>query len=114
MEYDQRMIIKILLNEGADTRDITDRLQAQFGEYAYKLRTIQFWITEVGLGRQDLHNEIGTGRLPLDDLDAKILVILDKSPFESARSIVETPCVAHSIVLLHLRDSIGFRSFHLH
>jgi hypothetical protein len=31
MEYDQRVIIKILLNERADARDITDRLQAQFG-----------------------------------------------------------------------------------
>jgi hypothetical protein len=27
MEYDQRMIIKFLLNEGADARDIADRLE---------------------------------------------------------------------------------------
>jgi hypothetical protein len=40
--------------------------------------------------------------------------MLDKSPFESARSIAETVRVAHSTVLLHLHDAIGFRSFHLH
>jgi hypothetical protein len=40
MEYDQRMILKFLLNEEADVCDITDRLQAQFGEHVYKLRTI--------------------------------------------------------------------------
>jgi hypothetical protein len=40
IKYDQRAITKILLNEGADARDNADRLQAQFGKHAYKLRTI--------------------------------------------------------------------------
>jgi hypothetical protein len=44
----------------------------------------------------------------------KILAILDKSPFESACSIAEILHVAHSTILLHLYDYIGFRSFHLH
>jgi hypothetical protein len=37
MEYDQRVIIKFLKNEKADTRDIADGLQVQFGEYVYQL-----------------------------------------------------------------------------
>jgi hypothetical protein len=114
MKCDQRVIITFLLNERADARDITDRLQAQFGEHAYKVRTIQFWIAEAWLGRQDFHDEIHAGRLPLDDFDVKIMAILDKSPFESARSIAETFHVAHSTVLPHLHDFIDFRSFHLH
>jgi hypothetical protein len=114
MEYDQRVIIRFLLNEGVDIRDIVDRLQAQFGKHAYKLQTIQFWIIEVRFGRQDLHDEIHIGRPPLDDLDIKILAVLDKSLFESACSISETLHVAHSIILLHLHDSISFRSFHLY
>jgi hypothetical protein len=71
---------------------------------------------KVQLGRQDLHDEIRTGKPPLDDLDAKILVILDKYPFELARSIAETLRVTHSTVLLylHLHDSIDFRSFDLY
>jgi hypothetical protein len=117
IEYDQRVIIKSLLNEKADTRDMQieyDRLQAQFSEHTYKLRTVQFWITEVRFGRQDLHDEILIGRSPLDDLDVKSLAILDKSLFESARSIAETLRIVHSIVLLHLHDSIDLRPFHLH
>jgi hypothetical protein len=78
MEYDQRVIIKFLLNEGADARNVTDRLQAQFGEHIYTLRTAQFWITEVRLGLQDLHDEIRTRRSLLHNLNAKILAILDK------------------------------------
>jgi hypothetical protein len=37
IEYDQRVIIKFLWNERADTRQIAARLQAQFVEHAYQL-----------------------------------------------------------------------------
>jgi hypothetical protein len=87
MEYDQRVIIQFLWNEGIDAHEITHRLQAQFRKHAYKFRTVQFWVTEVRLGRQDFHDEIRTGRHLLDDLDVKILAILDKYPFKSAHSI---------------------------
>jgi hypothetical protein len=66
------------------------------------------------IGRQDLHDEIRTGRTLLDDLDAKILDILNKSSFKSVHSITETLYIARSAVLLHLHNSIGFRSFYLH
>jgi hypothetical protein len=75
---------------------------------------IRFWIAEVRFGRQDLHDEIRTGKSPLDDLDAKILAILNKFPFEWTRSIAERLCVSHATVLKHLYVSIGFKSFHLH
>jgi hypothetical protein len=87
MEYDQRMIIKFLWNDGVDTRQIVARLQAQFAEHFYQLRTVRFWITEIRCGRQDLHEEIRSGRPHLDDLDSKNLEILEKSPFESSHSI---------------------------
>jgi hypothetical protein len=61
-----------------DCRQIGDRVQAHFGEHAYKIRMIGFWIAEARLGRQDLYDEIHTGKPSLDDLDAKTLAILDK------------------------------------
>jgi hypothetical protein len=42
MEDEQRVIIKFLFNEGADARQIAERLRAQFHEDAYALRTVQF------------------------------------------------------------------------
>jgi hypothetical protein len=37
MEYDQRVIIKFVWNEGSDASQIAARLQAQFAEHAYQL-----------------------------------------------------------------------------
>jgi hypothetical protein len=114
MEYNQRMIIRFLHNEGADIRNIIQILQTLLTQDAYALRTVQFWIGEVCCGRKYLHDENYVRRPPLDDLDMNILAILDKSPFESARSIVETLGVGLIKVLRRLHDSIGFKSFHLH
>jgi hypothetical protein len=75
---------------------------------------IEFWTTEIRLGRQDLPDKIRTRRPPLDDLHAKILAVSDKSPFELADLIAERLPIAATIVLRHLHDSIGFKSFHLH
>jgi hypothetical protein len=118
MEYGQKVIIRFLSNEEIAANEITTRFQAQFAEHAYKLRTVRFWIDEVRcgsvrFGRQGLHHEIRTGRRPLDDVDANILAILNKSPFESARSVIERLRVSHATMLNHLYLSIGFKSFHL-
>jgi hypothetical protein len=113
MDCDQRVVIRFLWNYGIDAKQITARPQAQFGEHAYKLRTVGFWIAEVRFGRQDLHDEIRTRRSRIDDLDAKILATLDKYPFEFAGSIAERLRVGHATGLEHLHVSIGFKSFHL-
>jgi hypothetical protein len=108
------VIVKFLHDEKADVHDIAQRLQAEFAQDAYALRTVQFWIGEVRRGRQDIHGENCMGRPLLDDLDAKIPDILDKSPFESVRSIAENVRVGLTMVLRLLHDSISFRSFHFH
>jgi hypothetical protein len=68
------VIIKFLHNERANAHDITQRLQEQFAQNVYALRMIQFWIGKIRRDCQDLHTENCMGRLPLDDLDAKILL----------------------------------------
>jgi hypothetical protein len=114
MEYGQRVIMRFLRNEEVDAHEIMQRLQAQFGDSFYALRTVQHWIGEIRRGCKDLHDEIRIGRPALDHLDTKILAILNKSAFESARSIAETLLVTQTIVLRHLHRSIRFKTLHLH
>jgi transposase len=113
MEYEQRVIIRFLFNEGVDARQIADRLRAQFHENADALRTVQFWIAELRRGREDLHNEPRRGRPLAENLPTKIQELLHENPFESARSMAETPQVSHSTVLKHLHEDLQFQSFHL-
>jgi hypothetical protein len=47
MEYDRRVIIKLLFNERCDATQIVERLKAQFHEGAYLLRSVQFWIGQI-------------------------------------------------------------------
>jgi hypothetical protein len=85
MEYDQSVIIWFPSNKAIAADEITTRLQTQFAEHAYKLRTVRFWIGEVRFGRQDLYDEIRTGRRPLDDVDTKILAIFKTNLLSSQR-----------------------------
>jgi hypothetical protein len=94
--------------------EISHIFQVQFAEHGYILRRVRFLITEVRLGRQDFHDEIRTGRSPLDDLDAYILTVFNKSHFESTHSIADTLRVADLTMFLRSHDFIDFRSFHLH
>jgi hypothetical protein len=112
-QYDQRVIIRFLWKERIEANQITARLHAQFGQHVYKLRTVRFWISEVQFSRQDFHDKIRTGRRPLDDFDAKIVGILDKSPFESTCSVAKRLRVDSATVLEHFHMLIGFKSFHL-
>jgi hypothetical protein len=113
MESDQRVIIKFLFNERHDANQILERLEAQFQEDAYSLRSVQFWIGEMKRGRKDLRDGQRSGRRPIDSLTAHIKVLLDENCFMSARSIAETLQVSHSTVLMPLREDLGFQSFHL-
>jgi hypothetical protein len=97
-EYDQKVIIKSLHNEGADAHNMIHRFQAQFRQGAYQLGTVRFWIGEVCRRYPDRADGNCMRRSLLDDLDVKILAALDRSPFESARSRAETLYVALATV----------------
>jgi hypothetical protein len=68
-------------------------------------------MSEIRRAREDLHDEHLSGRPPLDDIDAKIVVMLEKRPFESARRMAEILGVDHVTVLNHLQQQLGFKSF---
>jgi hypothetical protein len=74
--------------------------------------------SDSGLAKYTAIVKIFTMKFILDDplwmISIKIMVILDKSPFESVRSMAETLSVNHAIVLYHLHEYFVFKSFHLH
>jgi hypothetical protein len=124
VELEPKIILKFLTKENVDAYEILAKLQAHFEDKACALRTVRFWMGEVQPGREDLHDEhrsgspslddfVRSGRPPFDHIDTGILHILGKSPFGSARSIAQTLKTSHNVVLHHLHEVLGFKSFHL-
>jgi transposase len=113
MEYEQRVTIKCLVNDGLSTDEIEGKLKTQFAEDVYSLRTTQFWIPEVKRGREDLHNGRRPWQPPAAYLMRRIQEVLDYSPIASARSIAERLQVSHATMLKHLHEDLEFRCFYL-
>jgi hypothetical protein len=113
MEYEQRLILKFVFNDGLDMHQITEKLSAQFNEDAYSLRTVESWVGELRRGRSDFHNAPRSGG-PLDEhLATRILELLRENPFESIRSRAETLQVSQSAVLQHPHKDLHYKSFYL-
>jgi hypothetical protein len=68
---------------------------------------------EIQRGREGFHDEHRIERPPLDHIDAKILAMLDKAPFESARSMPHVLGVDDATVLHHLQAKLGLKSHYL-
>jgi hypothetical protein len=111
MEYVQRVIIKFLTNEFVDAGEIHTRLSAQFGEQSYVLHTVQLWVGERQHGGEDLHDDHRSGSPTIDYIDTKIISILEKAPFESARPIAQVLNMDSVTVLQNLREKLGFKSY---
>jgi hypothetical protein len=60
------------------------------------------------------HNDPRSGRQPIDFIATKVLAALERGPFHSTHSLADIVGVSYSIVIRHLRDSLGIKSFHLH
>jgi Mn-dependent DtxR family transcriptional regulator len=111
MESDQRVIIRFLCKERVSPEDILTRLEAQFGDPTSCPRSARGWCQYARQGREDLHDEVRSGRPPIDFLEIRILALLDEQHFQSAYSIAEALGVSYSTVLSHLRESLGTKVF---
>jgi hypothetical protein len=109
MEHEQRVIIQFLCEEHASPEDIHARLEAQFADTTYGKRSLRRWCQYVRQGREDLHNEVRSGRPPIGFLDIRILALLDERRFHSDYSITQTVGVSQSSVLNHLLESHGMK-----
>jgi hypothetical protein len=86
-KLEQRVIIKLLSNEGADPIEIHSRLLRAFQEDAYMLSSVYEWIRAFKTGRRSVLDEHRAGRPRLDHIDSKILSLLHENGFQSVRSL---------------------------
>jgi DNA-binding transcriptional ArsR family regulator len=110
MEYDQRTLVRFLCKDHISLEEVHARLEAQFGDAIYGERSVRWWCQYVRQRREDLHDKVRSGKLPIDFLDIRILALLEEQTFHSAHSIAEALGVSHSTILNHLLELLGIKN----
>jgi histone-lysine N-methyltransferase SETMAR len=111
--FEQRVIIKYWWKQGKKPQEIVDLLTENYGTDAYCLRSVYFWIQQLRLGREDLHNIPSPGREPDELIPQAILDVINEDPYASATNIADTLRIALSTVCRYLKDVLGMKYRHM-
>jgi hypothetical protein len=71
---------------------------------------VKYWLHETKLHGSDLSDRLSFGRPPLEEIDARILQVLEAEPWPSVRTIAEFFKIPASKVHLHLTTSFNMKS----
>jgi hypothetical protein len=82
-EVERRVIIKFLRFKGMKLVDIHHELTEIFGEEAYALTRVKYWIHQLKTGRTIMTDDVRPGRPSIHHVDGLILKQLTESPFAS-------------------------------
>jgi hypothetical protein len=108
------VIIRFLFQKNGNADDIHGRLQAQFTNDIYDIRSVRCWCQFIRQSREDHHDDPRSGRPLIDFIDGKILSRLKRGPFHSASSLAEAVDGSYSTIDCNLWDSLRIQNFHLH
>jgi hypothetical protein len=110
MEIEQRSVMNYLHRKGMKLPTIVAELAAVYHEDAFNENRMRYWLHEMKLHRSDLSDRPSSGRPPLEDIDARILQVLEAEPWSSGRTKAEFLKIPASTVHLHLTTSLNMKS----
>jgi hypothetical protein len=108
----QRYLVSYLHHKGMKLPAIVVELAAAYHEDAFDENRVKYWLHEIKLHRSDLSDRLSSGRRPFEDLDARILQVLEAEPWFPIRTIAEFLKIPASTVHLHLTTSPNMKSRH--
>jgi hypothetical protein len=91
---------------------IVAELAAVSHKNAFNENRVKYWLHEIKLHRSDMNDRPSSGRPPLEDIDARILQVLEAEPWSSVRTITEFLKILALTVHLHLTTSLNMKSRH--
>jgi hypothetical protein len=83
MEIGQRYVVSYFHHKGMKLSAIVAELAAVYHEDAFDENRMKYWLHEIKLHRSDLSDRPSSGRPPLEDIDARILQVLEAQPWFS-------------------------------
>jgi hypothetical protein len=104
-EIEQRYVVSYPHRKGMKLPAIVAELAAVYHEDAFEESRVKYWPHEITLHRSDLSDQPSSGRPPLEDINARILQVLEAEPWSSVRTIAEFLKIPLLTVHLHLTTS---------
>jgi hypothetical protein len=112
MEIEQRHVVSYRHRKGRKLPGIVAELAAVYYENAFDENRVKYWLHEIKLHWSDLSDRPNSGRPPLEDIDARILQVLEAEPRSSVRTIAEFIKIPASTVHLYLTTFLNMKSRH--
>jgi hypothetical protein len=112
MEIEQRPVASYRHRKGMKLPAIVAELAAVYDKDPFYENRVKYWLPEIKLHRTDLSDPPSSGLLPLKDVDARILQVLEVEPWSSVRTAAEFLKIHSPKVHLHLTTSLKMKSRH--
>lgn len=111
MEIEQRYAIAFCYRWNMTAEQIADVFQDLYGDKAYQLSTIYFWIRQVKSGRKNLHDQPDREKPKDEGLTNAIKNLIEKDPFLSARKMAKLLDISPNTVINRLTDDLGYKCY---
>jgi hypothetical protein len=112
MEIEQMYVVTYLHRKGMKLPAIVTELAAVDYEDVFDENRAKYWLHEMKLHHSNLSDRQSSGRPPIEDIDARILQVLEAEPWSSVRMIAEFLKIPASTVHLHLTTSLNMKNRH--
>jgi DNA-binding NarL/FixJ family response regulator len=97
-------VVSYLHRKGIKFPAIITELAAVYHEDAFDENRVKYWLHEIELHRSDLSDR------PLEDIDARILQVLEAGLWPSVQTIAEFLKISVSTMHLHLTTSFNMKT----
>jgi hypothetical protein len=77
-EVEQRPVIKFLFVKKFTLNGIAAWIASVYGEQPYRKKAVEYWGDQAKPGRTTMEAKMKPGRLPLDDIEGRILACLSR------------------------------------
>jgi hypothetical protein len=112
MKIKQRYVVNSLHHMEMILPPIVAELAVVYHEDAFDENRVKYWPYEIKLSRSDLSDQSSSGPPLLEDIDARILHVLEAEPWSSVRTTAEFLKILASTVHLHPTTSLNMESRH--
>jgi hypothetical protein len=112
MEIEQRYVVSCLHRKGMKPPTIVAELAAVYHEDAFDENRVKYWPYEIKLHRSDMSDRPSSGRPHREDIDARILKVLEAEPWYSVCTIAGSLKIPASTVHLLRTTSLNMKGRH--